>query len=83
MNFVSDIIKDKAAKVHGANAPADGEEMEQLLEFSRILETLRDSHLSGARPNLSLSIDQVLPRHHTHRTRARARTQQQHARTKH
>jgi hypothetical protein len=59
MHFISDIIKDKAAKVHGANAPADGDEMEQLLEFSRILETLRDSHLVGARPNLSLSIDQV------------------------
>ena len=61
MNFISDIIKDKAARVHGgANvASANGEEMEQLLEFSRILETLRNSHLAGSRPNLSLSIDQV------------------------
>lgn len=60
MNFVSNIIKEKAEEVHGSKAPADSEEMGQLMEFSRILETLRNSHLSGTRGNLSMSISQVL-----------------------
>lgn len=59
MNFVSNIIKEKAAEAYGPSSP-DGEQgVEELLEFSRILETLRNSHLTGTRANLSMSIDQV------------------------
>lgn len=59
MKFVGNIIKEKAEQVHGLNAQSSSKEMEELLEFSQILETLRSSHLSETQPNLSMSIDQV------------------------
>ncbi len=71
MNFVSEIIKDKAAKVHqhsvvgttrshqNSNDSPNQNEMDTLLQFAKILETLRDVNMSSSRLSSSEEINEV------------------------